>query len=166
MAAPDQTGFWNAAAGTKQFTHPLASQTRCPDFNFVVHDGAQLPFAPESFDAVLLFAVLTCIPDDAAQKNLLTGFKRILRPRGLLLISDYPLQADARNVARYEKFAHEPGGNGTFRLEDGTLLRHHRPEWFDDLLAGMVVEAAVDLEARTMDGNPARIVQLWCRKSA
>ena len=35
---------------------------------FVVNDGARFPFAAWSLDAVLLFAVLTCIPDDDAQK--------------------------------------------------------------------------------------------------
>jgi SAM-dependent methyltransferase len=103
-----------------------AAQGVCPDFSFVVNDGGQLPFAAGKFDAVLLFAVLTRIPDDAAQKILLAEFKRTLRPGGLLLISDYPLQTDVRNLERYAKFSHEPGGYGSFRLPEGTLLRHHR----------------------------------------
>ena len=214
MAASGKTQFWNQAAGTKKFTHPLdharftnalsrdahildfgcgqgrlcaelmelgfrnvvgldsspemirAAQQVCPDFNFVVNDGARLPFAPGSFDAVLLFAVLTCIPDDAAQKILLAEFKRTLRPGGLLLVSDYPLQTDARNLERYARFAHEPGGYGSFRLPEGALLRHHRREWFTELLAGFEIEEFVELDAMTMNGNPARIAQLWCRRSA
>jgi SAM-dependent methyltransferase len=213
MAAPDNTRFWNQAAGTRKFTHPLdharftnavsrdarildfgcgqgrlcaelmelgyrgvagvdsspemirAAQHVCPDFEFAVNDGGRLPFAAGSFDAVLLFAVLTCIPDDAAQKNLLAEFKRILRPGGLLLISDYPLQSDARNLERYEAFSREPGGYGSFRLPEGTLLRHHRREWFDELLTGFEIEEFVELDAMTMNGNPARIAQLWCRRS-
>jgi len=213
MAAPDETPFWNQAAGTKKFTHPLhharlanglsrtahildfgcgqgrlcaelmelgfrnvvgadsspemirAAQRVCPDFSFVVNEGARLPFAPGSFDAILLFAVLTCIPDDAAQKTLLAEFKRILRPGGLLLISDYPLQTDARNQERYAKFSQEPGGYGSFRLPEGTLLRHHRREWFSELLADFEIEEFVELDAMTMNGNPARIAQLWCRRS-
>jgi SAM-dependent methyltransferase len=213
MAAPDETRFWNQAAGTKKFTHPLdharftnalsrdarildfgcgqgrlcaelmelgfrnvvgvdsapdmvrAAVQVCPDFDFVVNDGAQLPFAPDSFDAVLCFAVLTCIADDAAQKILLAEFKRCLRPGGLLLISDYPLQTDARNLERYAKFAHEPGGYGSFRLPEGALLRHHRREWFTELLAGFEIEEYVELDALTMNGNPARIAQLWCRRT-
>jgi ubiquinone/menaquinone biosynthesis C-methylase UbiE len=212
MAAPDQTRFWNQAAGTKTFTHPLdharftnavsrdarildfgcgqgrlcaelvelgfrnvigvdssaemirAARERCPDSGFVVNDGSQLPFAADSFDVVLLFAVLTCIPDDAEQKNLLNEFKRILRPDGLLLISDYPLQTDTRNLERYAQFAHTPGGYGSFRLAEGTLLRHHRREWFPELLAGFGIEESVERDWLTMNGNPARITQLWCRK--
>jgi SAM-dependent methyltransferase len=214
MAAPDNTPFWNQAAGTKQFTHPLdharftnalsrdarildfgcgqgrlcaelmelgfrgvvgvdsspemihAARKVCPDFSFVVNDGGRLPFAADGFDAALLFAVLTCIPDDAAQKNLLAEFKRILRPGGLLLISDYPLQADARNLDRYAKFSQEAGGYGSFRLPEGTLMRHHRREWFTELLADFEIDEYVELDAMTMNGNPARIAQLWCRRSA
>jgi SAM-dependent methyltransferase len=144
----------------------LAARKICPDFTFAVNDGAQLPFEPGSFDAVLLFAVLTCIPDDAAQKNLLAQFKRVLRPGGLLLISDYPLQTDARNLERYAKFAQEPGGYGSFRLPEGALLRHHRREWFDELLVDFEIGEFVELDARTMNGNPSRIAQLWCRRTA
>jgi len=214
MAAPDKTEFWNQAAGTKTFTHPLeharftnavprdarvldfgcgqgrlcaelvelgyrnvvgvdsspemirAARARCPDIEFAVNDGGRLPCAAQSLDAALLFAVLTCIPDDGAQKKLLAEFKRCLRPGGLLLISDYPLQTDARNQDRYARFANEPGGHGSFRLPEGTLLRHHRREWFPELLAGFVLEETVTVDSVTMNGNPARIVQLWCRNSA
>jgi len=213
MAAPDQTGFWNSAAGTKKFTHVLdharftraiardafildfgcgqgrlcaellelgyrnitgvdssvemirAARQSCPDLDFIVNDDGLLP-ETRGFDVVLLFAVLTCIPDDAVQKTLVAGFKRILRPGGLLLISDYPLQTDARNLERYSRFEHEAGGYGSFRLPDGTLLRHHRREWFDELLAGFEIEESVELDAMTMNGNAARIAQFWCRNSA
>ena len=211
MAAPNNPEFWNRAAGTHRFTHPLdrarlsralprdarvldygcgqgrlaaelielgyrsvlgidsspemvrIASERQPAATFVVNDGRKLPCDDASFDAVLLFAVLTCIPSDDDQKNLLHEFKRILRPGALLLISDYPLQTDPRNLHRYETFAHELGGYGRFRLPDGAELRHHASEWFHELLAGFRVEEAVELDAKTMNGNPARILQLWAR---
>jgi SAM-dependent methyltransferase len=134
-----------------------------PDAGFVENDGARIPCGDATLDAVLLFAVLTCIPSDDAQKNLLREFKRILRPGGLLLVSDYPLQTDDRNLRRYETFARELGGYGRFRLPDGALLRHHPREWFDELLADFRVEESLELDARTMNGNPARILQMWAR---
>lgn len=214
MEAPDTNAeeFWNRAAVTKRFTHPLdrARFTRVvardanildygcgqgrltgelielgytrvigadsspemikhaaegnPAAAFIATDGRRVPAADGSFDAVLLFAVLTCIASDDDQKNLLREFKRILRPGGLLVISDYPLQADARNLARYESHAVELGGFGRFRLPDGAVLRHHPRAWFDELLADFDIAESCELDARTMNGNPARILQLWATR--
>jgi SAM-dependent methyltransferase len=212
MEAPDNLEFWNRAAGTKQFSHPLDQERltralprdavildygcgqgrlsrelidrgfinvlgidssaemvrvageRVPEAGFLTIEGNRLPCGDASIDAVLLFAVLTCIADDAAQKNLLLEFKRVLRPGGLLVVSDYPLQSDARNLARYEEFQDELGGFGRFRLPDGVVLRHHPRKWFDELLEGFRIEEAVELDAKTMNGNPARILQLWARR--
>ena len=135
-----------------------------PAATFLVNDGERLPVADASVDAVLLFAVLTCIPSDDHQKNLLREFKRILRPGGLLLISDYPLQTDARNLQRYKAHAADLGGYGRFRLPDGAVLRHHPRAWFDELLADFAILEAHELDAQTMNGNPARILQLWATK--
>jgi SAM-dependent methyltransferase len=135
-----------------------------PAGRFLVNDGVALPFDDNSFDVVLLFAVLTCIPDGSHQKRLVANLRRVLRPGGLLLISDYPLQTDARNRERYERFEEETGQYGKFRLPDGLTLRHHSREWFDELLADFRVEHVADLDARTMNGNPAHINQFWARK--
>lgn len=211
METPGNLEFWNQAARTRQFTHPLArarltralpldarvldygcgqgritaqlialgyrhvlgidsspemihaARERVPEAAFEVNDGQELPCADASVDAVLLFAVLTCIPADDAQKKLLREFKRILRPGGLLVISDYPLQSDERNLARYAKYASEFGTHGIFRLPDGAVLRHHSSGWFEHLLAGLHLEERVEFDGKTMNGNAVRILQLWAR---
>lgn len=143
----------------------VALRREHPDLNFSVVDGDLLPYADESFDAVLLFAVLTCIPTDAGQRELMAQISRVLKCGGLLLISDYPLQTDARNVERYAAFAQEFGAYGTFRLPDGGVVRHHPREWFAELLHGYSIREEIDMDATTMNGNPARIVQIWARRA-
>lgn len=140
------------------------ARARNPGLDFAAINGTHAPCADASIDAVLLFAVLTCIPAPDAQRALITELRRVLRPGGVLVLSDYPLQTDARNLERYARFAHEPTGYGTFRLPDGAVLRHHRREWFDELLAQFSLETAAELETQTMNGNPARILQLWGRR--
>jgi SAM-dependent methyltransferase len=210
MEAQNDSEFWNRAAGSRRFTHPLdhahftrllprdaiildygcgqgrlaaeliemgfvnvlgidsstemirTARERVPDAGFAENDGEHVPCGDASVDAVLLFAVLTCIASDDAQRNLLRELKRILRPDGLLLISDYPLQTDERNRQRYASFEQELG-IGRFRLPDGAVLRHHPPGWIENLLTGFRIERSVELDATTMNGNPARIVQVWAR---
>jgi|RhiMethySRZTD1v2_1073278.scaffolds.fasta_scaffold176470_4 SAM-dependent methyltransferase len=142
------------------------AKAQYPTLRFEAVNGYSLPHADGSVDAIVLFAVLTCIPWDRAQLDLMAELSRVLRTGGLLLISDYPLQQDERNVFRYERFAAEFGNYGTFRLLDGAVVRHHSRERFAELLADYVVTEEVELDCNTMHGNPARIVQLWARKNA
>jgi hypothetical protein len=39
-------------------------------------------------------------------------------------------------------------------------------DWFHELLADLEIEDQVDIDAKTMNGNPARVVQFWARKAA
>jgi SAM-dependent methyltransferase len=138
---------------------------RHPAQRFTVVDGRTLPHGDASIDAALLFAVLTCVPSDDAQRRLVAELSRVLRPGGLLLVSDYPLQTDARNLARYAAHA-AAFGYGAFPLPGGDVVRHHRESWFSELLAGFTIDETVHLDGRTMNGNPARLLQIWARRDA
>ncbi|MGW6207585.1 class I SAM-dependent methyltransferase [Streptomyces sp. NPDC055089] len=41
-----------------------------------------LPYPDAAFDVAVLFAVLTCIPDEAAQRRLIAELHRLLKPGG------------------------------------------------------------------------------------
>ena len=182
MEAPDNPEFWNRAAATREFTHPLdhdpfvraafrdarildygcgqgrlaaelvalrytqvlgmdsspemirVARERVPAASFLVNDGERLPFADATLDVVLLFAVLTCIPTDDIQNNLVREFKRTLRPGGLLLMaitcsSRMSATCGATNSSR------QSSAYRRFRLPDGAVVRHHPVDWFDELLA-------------------------------
>lgn len=68
-----------------------------PHLSFDVMHSSSLSYPDGSFDAVLLFAVLTCIPDNETQRALIEEIVRVLKPGGILYISDLVLQNDARN---------------------------------------------------------------------
>lgn len=123
-----------------------------------------LPLPDAGFDVILLFAVLTCIPSDTGQRELIAELHRLLRPGGLLYLSDMCLQSDERNRARYEAFAAKYGVYGVFETGDGAVCRHHSPDWLRNLLAGFDQIADRQVPVTTMNGNPAQITQLLAGK--
>ena len=130
-----------------------------PELSLEVLPNSGLDYPDNYFDAVLLIAVLTCIPTDAGQQNLLTDLTRILRPKGMIYISDYVLQDDERNQQRYQRNMEEFGTYGVFRLPEGTIVRHHSTEWIRTLTSSFETVDLVYPEVVTMNGHRAKAFQ-------
>jgi SAM-dependent methyltransferase len=125
-----------------------------------------LPLPDSSTDAVLLFAVLTCVPSEAAQRAIIREIERVLRPDGLLYISDLWLQRDDRNRERYEQGVIKFGTYGIFELPEGVVLRHHDREWIRELTAGFSRVALDEFTVETMNGHVAEGFQWFGRRRA
>lgn len=126
-----------------------------------------LPSPHASFDAVLLFAVLTCIPADEAQRRLITELDRLLKPGGILYVSDLLLQDDERNRRRYDRYAAQrdnSGCYGVFETGDGAVCRHHSRAWLTTLLDGFEAVGTRTITVPTMNGHEATGIQLLARK--
>ncbi|MCA1577347.1 MAG: class I SAM-dependent methyltransferase [Acidobacteria bacterium] len=144
-----------------------AAQARFPEVEFgVLQSSSTVPGAPASVDGVLLFSVLTCIPTDAGQRALITELHRVLRPGGLLYISDLSLQSDERNLARYARDETKYGKYGVFDLPEGVTVRHHDPEWIATLTSDFEQVALDTIEVLTMNRNPAKAFQWFGLKKA
>lgn len=126
---------------------------------FVRNDGDTLPFKTECFDVVLLFAVLTCIPDNDEQRQLIAEVKRVLRPGGLLYVSDLLVNSDQRNRERYERDAEKYGCYGVFELPEGVIVRHHSEEWIDELTQSFRQLEYDEFTVTTMNGNASAAFQ-------
>jgi ubiquinone/menaquinone biosynthesis C-methylase UbiE len=114
---------------------------------------------------VLLFAVLTCIPNDNDQLVLLNEVKRVPRPGGLLYISDLLINDDPRNRERYERYAEKYKCYGVFELPEGVVVRHHRKEWIEKLTGPFRQLENQPFVVTTMNGNPSSAFQYLGRKS-
>ena len=99
--------------------------TQHPHLKLVKNNNHVLPFADNTFHAVILIAVLTCIVEDEKQRAMLMEIKRVLKDTGILYINDFMVNQDRRNMARYEKFQSEYGTYGVFEIPQGGVLRHH-----------------------------------------
>lgn len=134
-----------------------------PQLDLRVISAPPLPFPDASFDACLLVAVLTCVPTDTGAKALLNEAHRLLKPGGLLFVSDYPLQNDPRNVARYQEHEAQFGAYGVFRSGEA-VFRHYAMGRVDQLLSGFETLWRRELVVRTLNGNKADIFQVAVRK--
>jgi SAM-dependent methyltransferase len=135
-----------------------------PGLNLQQVDGGLLPFPDNTFAACTLLAVLTCIPTDTGQKNLIQELHRVLHPKGILYLSDYPLQRNTRNNERYRKFENEYGKLGVFRLSDGGVVRHHAMPWVYGLLSRFEILKEDNINALTMNGNRVKMFQIIAKK--
>ncbi|MGX1977031.1 class I SAM-dependent methyltransferase [Streptomyces kronopolitis] len=137
-----------------------------PELDLLRWGGFPLPFEDGAFDAALLFAVLTCVPEDADQKAIAGELGRLVRPGGLLYLSDVPLQDDALNQERYRRYAERHGTYGVFETPDGGVFRHHPPELLRETVraAGFSLLAERRGSVATLDGRTAERLQLVARR--
>jgi SAM-dependent methyltransferase len=164
LAELSQAGFQNLAG--VDFSEAMLARMRAvvPRPELVRNDGHSLPFKDDCFDVVVLFAVLTCIPDGNKQRSLLAGIERVLRPAGLLYISDVLVNDDLRNRERYERDAEKYKCYGVFELAEGVVVRHHRKEWIKEITRTFQQLEYEPFNVTTMNGNASAAFQYLGRK--
>jgi len=136
-----------------------AARAQYPEIAFEQIESLTIPLPDASVDGVLLFSVLTCIPTDEGQRQLLQEVNRVLSRGGLLYISDLWLQTDERNLTRYARDEQKYGIYGVFDLPEGVTVRHHDQKWIESLTSDFTTVALDEIEVVTMNGNPARAFQ-------
>jgi len=111
-----------------------------------------------------LFAVLTCIPANEGQRQLVEILHQRLRPGGFLYISDYYLQDNTNEVKQYYSLQDDPDNYGVFSLPEGVVFRHHTKEWIKELLQDFEMVTEKMIPVTTMNGHTAEAFQLLARK--
>jgi SAM-dependent methyltransferase len=132
---------------------------------FYIEIPLDLPVADDSIDCILLFAVLTCIPSNQGQRDLIRLLRSKLKPNGVLYVSDYFLQEDLSEVSRYEFLQGDKANFGVFTLPEGVTFRHHPPEWIELLFEDFRKEKMQEIAVKTMNGHEAKGFQMMWRKN-
>jgi SAM-dependent methyltransferase len=159
-----EAGYQNLAGVDFSEAMLARAQTAIPRAKLVRNDGQGIPFKNECFEAVLLFAVLTCIPDNDEQRALRAEVKRVLRPGGMLYVSDLLVNNDQRNRERYERDVERFKCYGVFELPEGVVVRHHQKEWIDELTSPFEQLEFEHFTVTTMNGNASAAFQYLGRK--
>jgi SAM-dependent methyltransferase len=136
-----------------------AARERFPAIDFQEIESATIPLPDASIDGALLFSVLTCVPTNEGQRGIVGELRRVLRPGGLLYISDLSLQPDERNRTRYIRDEPKYGIYGVFDLPEGVTVRHHHPSWIEQLTSEFETVALDHIDVVTMNGNAAQAFQ-------
>ena len=124
-----------------------------PYLDLRVKQDESIALPDKSVDAVILFAVLTCIRKNEDQIQLLREIKRVLKPHGILYVNDFLLNTDERNLSRYEQFEEIYGTYGVFELPEGAVCRHHDERWIKQLLGDFSELEYQHLTFTTMNGH-------------
>ncbi len=124
-----------------------------PYLNLHVMQAGRIDLEDQSVDAVILFAVLTCIVSDEEQEKLIQEIRRVLKPEGVIYINDFLLNRDARNLERYQKYQEKYGVYGAFELPEGAVLRHQDEAHMRKLLRDFEQLEYQHLTFTTMNGH-------------
>ena len=158
-----QAGFSNVSG----YDTSAALVKRGMDVSLPLHhipEPALLPLAGNTIDCFILFAVLTCIPSNAGQTNLIRLLQSKLKPGGIIYISDYYLQDNEISKSRYTCFNNDNENFGVFTLPEGATLRHHTKEWIATLVKDFKLVKEKLIEVKTMNGNSAKAFQIIIQK--
>jgi len=123
-----------------------------------------LPLENNQVDCFLLFAVLTCIPSNIGQSNLISLLYSKLKPGGLIYISDYYLQENEVSKSRYTYYNDDKDNFGVFSLPEGGTFRHHSKDWIKTLVNDFTIRDEQEIEVKTMNGNAASAFQMMLMK--
>ena len=129
-----------------------------------ISNPTELKLEDNSVDCIILFAVLTCIPSNEGQNNLISLLLSKLKKGGIIYISDYYLQENSVEVERYEYLNEDQNNFGVFKLPEGATFRHHTKEWIKTLTKDFDVLIENPLVVKTMNGNIANGFQIIAKK--
>jgi len=135
-----------------------------PDLNLNVLKANYSNIKVQKYDAILLFAVLTCVRDNNEQLTLMKSLSDGLKENGIIYLNDFLLNDDERNLNRYNQFSDKHGQYGIFELPDGAILRHHTEEWLLELFSDFDIMLNRKVVFETMNGNKSKGITLLARK--
>lgn len=118
-----------------------------PELSLLYNSGQDLPFYSHSFDAIIACAVFTSIPSSEERQAAVGEIARVLKPGGLLHLSEFCASEDRR-----------------FMSTMGVPMRYSTPEVLQRLFESFESVHSEVIDAKTMGGKPVSSYRTFVRK--
>lgn len=120
----------------------------------LVEEPLDFPLESRTVDAVILSTVLCCLPDISQQKKLLKNVDRVLKPGGVIYLSDFLISSDKKVVKKYEKGYKQFSEYGVYETSEGMIVRHHESSYIRALMDSHLELWWYEEASETMNGTP------------
>jgi ubiquinone/menaquinone biosynthesis C-methylase UbiE len=118
-----------------------------------------LPFPDKTFEAVLLFAVLNCLPDVDREAEAISECSRVLKSGDYLMINDFLADESQSLVSEADRF----GPRRTILVDGKCTMRHTTVARISKMLFGLEVVDQRIAKIRSMNGNLVNLVKYILR---
>lgn len=156
LSALYQRGYVNSIGVDISSKMLERGKKKFPHLNLTHTKGMPFDFSDHFFDVVLLFGVLSSVVSNHEQLSLVDEIRRLLKPGGIIHISDFLLSQDDMNIKRYNEFrvVNKNLPYGVFQIDAETPpFRHHDPLWVKELTAHFEELYYHEETFKTMDNN-------------
>jgi len=117
---------------------------------------AALPLDNESVSAAILSTVLCCIPDQLSQQKIIYELSRVLKPNGVLYLTDFLITDTQKMQNKYQAGSVINKEWGVYQTTEGAIVRHYTPEYIATLLESYVRCWYQEEMFFTMNHNPVK----------
>lgn len=119
-----------------------------PHLSLHQSDDVELKYPDGHFGAIILCAVLTCVPEDQAKVNILAEINRLLGHGGILHMIEFCSEAGE-----------------TFESDFGVVMKHQQPNELKSLVGIFTKLKFEVIPVQTMAGNKAKAVSYFGQKN-
>jgi ubiquinone/menaquinone biosynthesis C-methylase UbiE len=110
-----------------------------PHISLQKTEGSKLSYPNSTFGAVVICAVLTCLPEQKQKVDVLSEIKRVLRPGGILHLVEFCSES-----------------NNVFTSKMGVVMQHQTPKELRSLLSTFTELSTIVTKTKTMSSNNAK----------
>lgn len=121
-----------------------------------LEQSAIVPLKDHSIDAIIISTVLCCIVSQEAQKAVIEEVLRLLKPKGVLYLSDFLICKHPSYEEKYQRGLESYKDWGVYTTSEGVAVRHHTTNWIMKLLEPFDIQWFEQFDFKTMNNNVAR----------